>query len=105
MKHILVIANETAQTGALQDAIRRRAGDPGEARIAVVAPALNSRVRHWLSDEDDARRAPELRLAECVERLARAGLEADGRVGDADPLQAIADALVEERADLIIVST
>src|SRR3954469_24566863 len=31
--------------------------------ILVVAPALNSRLRRWISDEDDARRAAEDRLA------------------------------------------
>jgi hypothetical protein len=71
----------------------------------VVAPALNSRLRHWISDEDVARRAAEERLAFCLERLTRAGLEARGVVGDADPLQAIADALYDFAANEIVIAT
>ena len=29
--------------------------DLGDAEVLVVAPAVNSRLRHWLSDEDGAR--------------------------------------------------
>jgi nucleotide-binding universal stress UspA family protein len=63
-----------------------------DAEVLVVAPALNSWLRHWLSDEDAARRRAEERVAACVDRLQRSGVHAEGRVGDADPLLAIADA-------------
>ena len=33
--------------------------DVGAAEVLVVAPALNSRLRHWLSDDDAARRYAE----------------------------------------------
>ena len=73
-------------------------------RVLVVAPALNSRLRRWLSDEDDARlRAAELMEAH-VEQLERKGIHAEGRVGDADPLLAIADALSTFPADRIIIA-
>jgi nucleotide-binding universal stress UspA family protein len=74
-----------------------------DADVLVVAPALNSRLRHWLSDEDAARRNAEERAAACVDRLERAGVPAHGRVGDADPLQAIADALPTFAADEIVI--
>ena len=50
-RSILVIANETAGGPVLHEAIRYRTRDV-DADVLVVAPALNSRVRHWLSDED-----------------------------------------------------
>jgi hypothetical protein len=73
--------------------------------VLVVAPALNSRLRNWLSDEDGARDAAEQRLARSVARLEAAGIPAYGWVGDADPLEAIADALAIFEADQVIIAT
>ena len=42
--------------------------DVPEAEILVVVPALNSRLRRWLSDEDSARRRAEERAAAIVGR-------------------------------------
>lgn len=75
-----------------------------DAEVLVVAPALNSRLRHWLSDEDGARREAEERAHACVDRLERAGAHARGSVGDADPVQAIADALLTFAADEIVIA-
>lgn len=72
--------------------------------VFVVAPAVNSRLRRWLSDEDGARRRAEERLEAFVERLERAGRHISGRVGDADPVLAIADTLAMFAADEIVVS-
>ena len=74
------------------------------ADVLVVAPALNSWFRHWLSDEDPARRRAEERLAAVVGQLQRTAVHVEGRVGDADPLQAIADALTIFAADEIVIS-
>src|SRR5712691_2989496 len=105
-KHrILVIANETVESGILRDTIRSSVEELSTAEVLVVAPALNSRVRHWVSDEDEARSAAENRLSRSVDRLARAGLDANGWVGDADPLLAIADALHVFAADKLIIAT
>lgn len=52
-QHILVVANETATGRALHDAVRAFTVDPA-ARVPVVAPALNSRVRHRPSDRGAA---------------------------------------------------
>ena len=70
----------------------------------MIAPALNSRLRHWLSDEDEARRSAGLRLAESLEHLSAVGIEAKGVVGDTDPVQAITDALREFDADEIVIA-
>ena len=74
------------------------------ADVLVVAPALNSRLRHWLSDEDAARRRANERLAVVVGELQRVVEHVEGRIGDADPLQAIADALPTFPADEIVIS-
>ena len=78
--------------------------DVRDAEVLVVAPALNSWLRRWLSDEDAARRKAEGRAAAVVERLEIRGVHAEGRVGDGDPLLAIADALPTFHADEIVIA-
>jgi hypothetical protein len=102
-RRILVIANETVEGPLLHQTIRFRTRAARRVEVLVIAPALNSRVRHWISDEDEARSAAEQRLTECLDMLARAGIEASGWVGDADPMQAMGDALYLFAADEIIV--
>ncbi len=103
-RRILIIANETVEGTVLYQAIRFRARNV-DAEVLVIAPALNSRLRHWISDEDEARRAAEARLARSLDRLAGVGIDADGLVGDADPLLAIADGLSGFPANEIIIAT
>ena len=78
--------------------------DVGAAEVLVIAPALNSRLRHWLSDDDAARRYAAERVEACVDRLESLGVRARGRIGDADPLQPIADALPTFAADEIVIA-
>jgi hypothetical protein len=103
MSTILVIANETVESPILREAIAAGAGH--DTRVAIVAPALNSRARHWVSDEDGARMRAKLRLERCLESLAADGIEARGWIGDADPLQAMADALHLVPAERIVIAT
>jgi hypothetical protein len=101
---ILAVANETAESDALHETLCFLARNPpGE--VIVVAPALNSRLRHWLSDEDEARRAADRRLRRCLDRLEAAGVGARGWVGDPDPLLAIADVMHVFVPDEIVVTT
>lgn len=102
-RRILVIANETVAGRALRSEIVRRAQD--DADVLVVCPALNSPLRHWASDEDAARAQAQQRLDVRLARLAEAGIEARGEVGDSEPLQAMEDALRTFGADEIIIST
>lgn len=74
------------------------------ADVVVVAPALNSRLRRWVSDEDGARRRADERLGALVDRLRPIAGRVEGRVGDADPLLAIGDALATFPADEIVVA-
>ena len=104
-RRILVVANGIVEGNAFRNAAGLRSGDGRHAEVRVIAPALNSRLRHWLSDEDEARGRANLRLAATLESLCTAGIEADGRVGDAEPLQAIADALVDFQPEEIVIAT
>lgn len=101
---ILVVANETVGGGTLRDELVRRASGR-RSEVLVVAPALNSVIRHWASDEDGARDAARERVRDSVGRLAAAGLDVRGDIGDSEPLQAIEDALRTFGADEIVIST
>ena len=101
---ILVIANETVAGERLRDEIRRRS-EGVEARVRVVCPALVSPVRYFASDEDAGRARAHERLEQSLAQLRDVGVTAEGEVGDADPLQAIEDALRIFGADEVIIST
>jgi len=101
---ILVIANETVGGRVLSEELIRRAGGR-DVEILVVAPALNSPLRHWLSGEDGARAAAVERVQTSVRHLTQTGLDIRGEIGDGDPLQAIEDALRTFGADEIVIST
>ena len=102
---ILVITNETAEGDELHDAVLAVAGRHYPVDVRVVAPALNTRLRHWLSD-DDAARLDAVERVDGLRRAAdRAGLSAEGTIGDPDPLQAIEDALGTFLADGLIIAT
>ncbi len=99
---VLVVANETVAGSALRKEIMERGP---QAEVLVVCPALNSRIRHWTSDEDRARGEAQARLDVSVSALTGAGVHVRGQVGDDDPIQAIDDALRSFPADEIVIST
>jgi hypothetical protein len=103
-RRVLVVANETVGGEELMSAISELALG-GKSEFFVVCPALNSRLKTWTSDEDPARAAAEKRLDATLSRLAAVGVEAQGEVGDVDPLVAIEDAARTFRPDEIVVST
>ena len=103
-RRILVIANETVGGERLREEIRSRSEGVDE-HVFVVCPALNSPLRHWASDEDGARVQAQERLNTSLSRLRQAGVDAKGEIGDAEPLQAMEDALRLFGADEIIIST
>jgi hypothetical protein len=91
---VLVVATAAVEGGAAVDAVRAaRARAEGEAGVLVLAPALNTKVSHWLSDLRRARLEAQERLAVSLAVLATAGVDARGSVGDSDPLQATEDTL------------
>ena len=103
-RRILVIANETVGGHTLRSTILETSLDVRE-EVLVVTPALNSPIRHGVSDEDGARAAAQERLDRSLAQLAEAGVQARGEIGDGDPLQAMEDALRTFGADEIIIST
>src|SRR5829696_6701006 len=105
MANILVIANETAASKTLLDALRERV-TPGRDTVTVVAPV--SEPRHGYVVYDDTRRASAgRRLEKTLGLLRESGIAAHGLVVETGPVQAVKDAIaqLEPRPDHVIVST
>jgi len=102
---VLVLTSEPITAQQLREALGSD-GDPADAEVMVVAPALaESAMKFWMSDADDAiARAEEVRRAS-VERLGDEGVPATGDTGEADPYTAIEDALKTFEADRIVLFT
>jgi hypothetical protein len=103
-RRILVVADETVVGEELPGEIVEKARGL-DAEVRVVFPALNTRVRHYLSDVDPARAEAESRLERSLETLGQEGIAARGEVGDSDPVQALQDALATGDADEVIIAT
>ncbi len=103
-KRLLVVANETVGGAELLDLLKRDAAG-ANTEVLVVVPALNSPLKHWVSDEDGARSAAKERLESSLEAMRAAGIAARGEIGDGDPLQAIDDALRTFAPDELVIST
>jgi hypothetical protein len=73
---VLVVANRTAESDELLEALRKRGQE-----------------------------SPEHDLEGALERLRGAGLEIDGEIGDPDPVAAVQDAVNARKYDEVIVST
>ena len=101
MSRVLVIANETVDGAELRETLCGH----GATEVRVVAPALSSRVRFWVSDIDPARRRAAARLVLSLPGLGGDGIEVVGSIGDSEPLQAIADGLRVFAADEIVLVT
>jgi hypothetical protein len=104
VRRILVVANETVRGDHLFEVITERAEGVDE-EVLVICPALNSPLKTWVSDEDSAREAAQRRLELTLARLAAAGVDARGEIGDGDPLQAMDDAVRTFGPDEIVIST
>jgi predicted deacetylase len=104
MAHILVIANETAASQTLLDALRDTAG--GDDRVTVIAP-VNEPAQGYVVYEDTRRATAGRRLESVLKALREAGLAAQGFVVETGPVQAVKDALaqLEPAVDEIVVST
>ncbi len=102
---ILVVANETVGGRRLIEAVEQRAAG-GDAIVTVLCP-VNAPQEGYVVYEDTRRAAAGRRLERTVERLRKAGIAAHGLVVDADPADAVRDALaqVEPRPTHIILST
>ena len=73
----------------------------GPAAVFVMAPAIGSRTARWTGDEHAYQEAA-AHLEATLDALRELDLEADGRIGSHDPLQAADDGLREFAADEIV---
>ncbi|HWH54232.1 MAG TPA: hypothetical protein VNT04_01530 [Gaiellaceae bacterium] len=105
MSHILVVANETAASKQLLDAVRGGA-QAGVDLVTVLAP-VNAPSGGYVVYEDTRRAAAGRRLDRTLAALREAGIAAHGLVVDTSPEDAVRDALaqLEPRPDRIVVST
>jgi hypothetical protein len=102
---VLVIANETVAGKALIDALTKRAS-PGADSVTVIAP-VSKPHEGYVVYEDTRRAAAGRRLDRTLSALRDAGIRAHGLVVDAEPQDAVRDAMarLEPPPDEIIVST
>ena len=90
-RRILVIANETVGGEALRETIRQKS-EGFASSVLVVVPALNSPLRHWVSDEDRrARRGRASGSSGASRGCASSGSRRAARSATGEPLQAIED--------------
>ena len=93
---VLVVANVTATSDELLGALRERAArDRCAFMLIVPAPGVGR----------TGQEAAERTLADALERLRAEGLDADGAVGDHDPLAAIDEVWDPTRYDEVVIST
>lgn len=102
-KRALVVVNEQVAGSELRDVLLTHLST-GVSEIFVVAPALaNSGLKHTMGDIDDAIKPARERLRGTLQELRDAGLNADGEVGDSDPVQAISDEIIKFDPEQILV--
>ena len=93
---VLVVANVTADSPELLEALKQRAArDDCSFTLLVPAPAGGSAGREAAAE----------RLESALTALRAAGLEVEGRVGDHDPIAAVHDAWDPREFDEVVIST
>ena len=101
---VLVVANQTAESDELLEALRRR-GEQGPCKFHLLVPATPHGAS-WAMDMHSGGDEAAEHLKRAVARYREAGLEVDdGKIGDPDPLAAVEDAVNFKEFDEIIVST
>jgi hypothetical protein len=103
MTHYLIVANRTLASPDLLDEVRARMR-AGACDFYVIVPASHpSRTLTWLEAADRAAAQERLDVTRLELRLE--GAQVDGAIGDANPLDAVADVVAERPIDHVIVST
>lgn len=99
---LLVVAMRPLESPAEAQRLSELAGEGSRVlgrdeppELLVLAPLIQSRLERWASDVGDSRLDAQDRLAVSLATLAAAGLDARGRVGDEQVVQAVEDALAE----------
>ncbi len=102
---VLLVVNRTAATSAFLEAVRTRALQ-GPVEFHLVMPATPEGLHRVVDPEVAGREVAAERLTRVLPLLREVtGMEVTGHVGDANPLDAVADALNLQGFDEIIVST
>jgi hypothetical protein len=102
--NVLVVANRTAESPELHEALRERAAK-GDATFTLLVPATPHGVA-WAADMHSGGSEAEDHMNAAVERMRSAGLEVkEGKVGDPDPIAAVQDETNFAKYDEVIVST
>jgi hypothetical protein len=94
--NVLVVASQTAGSAQLLDALTHRA-ERSPIRVTLVMPAQGP----GLAGRETMRPA----LDEALAKMREAGLEAEGVIGDANPMDAVAEYFDPARHDEAIVCT
>ena len=102
-RQILVVANQTACGDELLELIKTRMS-AGPCHLTLLVPATPPH-EHATWTEGEARAIARRRMDEAVARFRAAGADAEGVVGDAHPMRAIDDAMIDNTYDEIILST
>jgi hypothetical protein len=102
---VLVVANKTAATPALLDAVRERASR-GPCTFTLLVPNTAHGLHRVVDPEDQDRSEAETTLELALPLLSdAAGRRVEGLIGDPEPLSAIQDAINLHGFDEIILST
>jgi hypothetical protein len=102
---VLVVANKTAATPALLDAVRERAAK-GPCEFTLLVPNPAHGLHKVVDPEDQTTSEAEQTLELAVPLLEQAaGSQVEGMIGDSEPLAAIQDAVNLHGFDEIIIST
>ena len=102
---VLVVANRTAATPALLEAVRERAGR-GPCTFTLLIPNTAHGLHRVVDPEDQGQNEAEETLELALPEIEKAaGGPVEGLVGDPEPLAAIQDAVNMHGFDEIIIST
>jgi hypothetical protein len=102
---VLVVANRTAATPPLIDAVRERAGR-GACTFTLLVPNTAHGLHRVVDPEDQGQTEADETLELALPLLEKAaGASVEGIVGDPEPLAAIQDAVNLHGFDEIIIST
>lgn len=101
MARILVLANKTAESPDLLEALKAKGT---EHEYVLVVPASGG-VLEKAADPDAAREHTEPHLAAALEKMRAEGLNVEGKIGDSDPVAAVQDANNFDKFDEVVIST
>jgi hypothetical protein len=102
MQRYLVVADRAVGARELKDFVRSREGGERSTFYLVVPTTPDTRRLTW--EETEAHLVARRRLADGLEWMREIDPEADGEVGDVDPMLAIEDALRRTRYDSIVLA-